>query len=260
MAKIIRRETVAIVLLPALYLYIMKLPEEYFFWLVMVINILAVMEFCGFYNIPQILAIETVFFSGVYLYTNFQGQNNLFIVTLGMTLTLLLTRLFFVKKGPTNAMKDIGPAIVGFFYITFLLQFALGIRAKGPEWIIYLFATVWGADSAAYYIGKNFGKRKLYPSVSPKKTIEGAFGSLAGGTLASLIMMSLLVETSIEKALLGGLFIGLISMLGDLTESMFKRDAGIKDSSGLIPAHGGVLDKIDGILFCCPLVYYLFCT
>lgn len=260
MKGVIRRETVALVLLPALYLYIMKLSEGYFFALLVAIVVVALAEFCGFYKAPSLLTIEVAFFSGLYLYSVYKGQNLLLHIILTMTLALMVSRLFFLKRGPSGALKDLAPVFVGFFYITFLSQFALLIRAKGPEWILYLFATVWGADSLAYYLGKTFGRRKLYPAVSPKKTVEGAFGSILGGVLASVVMKYLLVDISMESAILGGLSLGFGSMLGDLTESMFKRDAGVKDSSTIVPAHGGILDKIDGVLFCCPVVYFLFCA
>jgi len=258
-SKIIRRETVALILLPLLYLYIMKLSEGFFFVLVLFVSVIAIVEFCSFYKSPAIITAEAVFFSSLYLYESFLRQNILFLLILVMTITFLITRLFITRQ-PQGAIMDIAPGFISFFYIAYLLQFALFIRTMGPEWIIYLFATVWSADSMAYYIGKTFGKHKLYPSVSPKKTWEGVMGSFLGGILASLLMMYLLVDISWLKAIMAGTLVAASSILGDLIESMFKRDAGVKDSSGLIPAHGGILDKIDGMLICCPVIYFFFQT
>jgi phosphatidate cytidylyltransferase len=136
------------------------------------------------------------------------------------------------------------------------LSFQLLLRHDRPEWIIFLFGCVWIADSFAYYIGKSLGRRKLYVEVSPNKTVAGAFGSLFGGCLAGWFLDAVLVHAlGPWRAVVSGLAIGAITIVGDLAESMIKRDAGVKDSSNIIPGHGGVLDKIDGVLFAGPLLY-----
>ena len=110
---------------------------------------------------------------------------------------------------------------------------------------------MWVSDSVAYYAGKGLGKRKLYTAVSPHKTIAGAVGSVAGGALCALLLSYAFIP------LLIGIIIGVTTIIGDLVESMLKRDAGIKDSGVLIPGHGGILDKIDGVLFGGPILYFL---
>ena len=148
------------------------------------------------------------------------------------------------------------PVITGFLYIPVLTGFMIMIRGVGPGWVIYAVAVAWASDSCAYYIGKRFGRRKLYPSVSPNKTVAGVFGSAGGGVVSSvLIKVFLLQSMSFDHAFLLGLIVGSVTVLGDLAESMFKRDAGVKDSSHLIPGHGGILDKIDGIVFVTTVVY-----
>ena len=121
-----------------------------------------------------------------------------------------------------------------------------------------LIATVVVSDSAQYYTGRAFGRRRLAPAISPSKTVEGALGGLLFGTLAMTlggywvfrgVNLWLLVGTSVAVVALG--------MAGDLFESLLKRSAGVKDSSDLIPGHGGVLDRIDSWLFAAP-VFYLF--
>jgi len=132
------------------------------------------------------------------------------------------------------------------------------IREIGPEWVIFLYASVWSSDTFAYYIGKGIGKRKLYREVSPHKTVAGAAGSLIGGILSVFILKAILLPLlTVSAALIIGVMIGIISIIGDLIESMFKRDAGVKDSSTLIPGHGGILDKIDGALFAGPVLYWI---
>ncbi|MFB6434839.1 MAG: phosphatidate cytidylyltransferase [Candidatus Malihini olakiniferum] len=135
----------------------------------------------------------------------------------------------------------------------------------GAWWLLYVMLLVWGADSGAYFFGKFFGKHKLVPKVSPEKTWEGFIGGLATSAVISLLFNAYaplcvapcpLIICSIISAL--------ASVLGDLTESMFKREAGIKDSSHLIPGHGGVLDRIDSLtaaipVFAC-LIFLVFKT
>ncbi|BES83830.1 phosphatidate cytidylyltransferase [Pectobacterium araliae] len=124
----------------------------------------------------------------------------------------------------------------------------------GPWWLLYVMLLVWGADSGAYMFGKLFGKRKLAPKVSPGKTWEGFLGGLATSALISMLF-SLYAPLTVAPAtlLICSIAAALASVLGDLTESMFKREAGIKDSSHLIPGHGGVLDRIDSLTAAVPV-------
>jgi phosphatidate cytidylyltransferase len=110
----------------------------------------------------------------------------------------------------------------------------------------------------AYYVGKGIGKRKLYPEISPNKTVAGAVGSLIGGVVgAALIKATLLNHISpLQTGIIGGA-VGFSTVIGDLVESMFKRDAGVKDSSHIVPGHGGVLDKLDGVTFAGPVFYWV---
>ncbi|CAG73948.1 phosphatidate cytidylyltransferase [Pectobacterium atrosepticum SCRI1043] len=124
----------------------------------------------------------------------------------------------------------------------------------GAWWLLYVMLLVWGADSGAYMFGKLFGKRKLAPKVSPGKTWEGFLGGLATSALISLLF-SLYAPLTVAAStlLICSIAAALASVLGDLTESMFKREAGIKDSSHLIPGHGGVLDRIDSLTAAVPV-------
>jgi phosphatidate cytidylyltransferase len=163
-----------------------------------------------------------------------------------------------IKRDPLSALYDISPPILGLLYIPVLLAFQTWIRKLGPEWIIFLYASVWASDTLAYYLGKWIGKRRLYKDVSPNKTVAGAVGSLIGGLIGVLLLRVTIVSPlTISSAVLIGIMIGTISIVGDLVESMFKRDAGIKDSGVIIPGHGGILDKIDGVLFTSPVLYWI---
>ena len=122
---------------------------------------------------------------------------------------------------------------------------------------------MWASDSLAYYIGKGIGRKKLYEEISPNKTIAGAVGSIAGGMSGAVILKITLVNyiaVSLVEAAVLGMIIGMVTIIGDLAESMFKRDAGVKDSSSIVPGHGGILDKIDSVLFAGPVLYWIALT
>ncbi|HYF62392.1 MAG TPA: phosphatidate cytidylyltransferase, partial [Herpetosiphonaceae bacterium] len=134
-----------------------------------------------------------------------------------------------------------------------------GLRlAPGAAWIFATFAVTWASDTGAYFAGRAFGRNKMSPRLSPKKTWEG----FAGGTLASIgAGVGIVALLGLPVSPLVGVALGLIGAiggtLGDLAESMLKRQAGVKDSGNLIPGHGGLLDRVDSLLFTAPLIYYL---
>ena len=125
----------------------------------------------------------------------------------------------------------------------------------GARLVFFLFATIWACDSFAYYVGRTFGRHKLAPEVSPKKTIEGALGGLAGSVLVAAAASSLFLREfrPLEAAIVGGLASS-AGQLGDLVESMFKRAAGVKDSGVFLPGHGGFYDRVDSLLFAVPVL------
>jgi phosphatidate cytidylyltransferase len=130
--------------------------------------------------------------------------------------------------------------------------------------VLYPLVLTWISDTAGYFVGRALGRHKLMPSVSPGKTVEGAAGALAFTMLASwaYVRFALVPIASLGMrlwvALALGAAIGAAVQLGDLVESLLKREGGVKDSSHLLPGHGGVLDRIDGMLFALPVAYFLF--
>lgn len=125
----------------------------------------------------------------------------------------------------------------------------------GPRLILFLLVTIWGCDSAAYYVGRRFGRRKLAPAVSPGKTIEGTIGGFLGSLAVSAAASVLFLQEfrPAEAALVGGIASS-AGQIGDLVESMFKRAAGVKDSGRFLPGHGGFYDRLDSVLFAVPVV------
>ena len=153
-------------------------------------------------------------------------------------------------------------AMLSFAYMLRYHQYAIG-RVAGASLLALALALVWISDTAAYAVGRAIGERKLIPSVSPGKTIAGAVGALITSAVASWAFVRFVLVPHAHLGLrplhgvLFGLAISVATQLGDLAESLIKRQAGVKDSSHIIPGHGGVLDRIDGMLFALPVAYWL---
>lgn len=127
----------------------------------------------------------------------------------------------------------------------------------GRDLVFFTLLTVWATDTGAYFVGRAIGKHKLAPAISPAKTIEGAFGSLFTGFAAVFVLNEVLdLGLAVEHRVALGLLLPPVIMVGDLAESALKRALGVKDSSGLVPGHGGIADRLDSLLFAAPAVYY----
>ena len=159
-----------------------------------------------------------------------------------------------IQPTPSNSLISL---IQGGFIVLFAWCALLWMRLEqGAAMTIALLVVVWSADTCAYLAGRRFGKRKLAPSISPGKTIEGLAGGLAGAGLVALLAAIYALDLSPAQTLiwlLASLVAALFSVVGDLFESRLKRRAGVKDSGGLLPGHGGVLDRIDGLLAAAPV-------
>ncbi len=172
-----------------------------------------------------------------------------------------LLAIALVKSYPKNIQRWATPLTLGVIGLLILLPAWWGLvvlhrQQNGSLWLLYAFVLVWGADTGAYFAGRAFGKRKMAPRVSPGKTLEGLMGGLA---LTAVIAVLVATQTGALKnvSMVWFLLVSLIavvgSVYGDLVESLFKRQRGIKDSSQILPGHGGVLDRIDSITAAVPL-------
>jgi phosphatidate cytidylyltransferase len=260
-SSLVKRHIIAACILPGLIIYIYYLPVlPYFLALLVVVSMIAMWEFYSMYKVPVQLYVPGVLIGGVLFYIACRHPAY-FLDGIFISLFLLLLLRLFLVLTPVGCMSEIGPLGVGFFYVSGFLCFQWLLRTEvlGMEYIFLLYTSVWLADSGAYYIGTYMGNNKLYPAVSPNKTLEGAFGSILGGVLGAVIIKIIfnIPDLSVLGAILIGALMGIMALLGDLIESMFKRDAGVKDSSNFIPGHGGVLDKIDGLLIAGPVLYLI---
>jgi phosphatidate cytidylyltransferase len=180
-----------------------------------------------------------------------------------MTLTVLvlgfcLIALFRLKE-IHDAAKDAALVLMGFLYLPLLLSHLVLIRMRpdGVLWLFLIMVIVMVGDSAAYYVGSSIGKNRLYPAVSPKKSIEGSLGGLAGSIAGALIFKTLFFpQLTVVDCIATALLLGTLGQLGDLFESLIKRSCGVKDSGTIFPGHGGILDRLDSIIFAAPAAYY----
>jgi len=148
--------------------------------------------------------------------------------------------------------------LFGAIYVGWLLGYAIWLqgRAGGPQLVLFLVGVTWAGESAAYLVGSSMGRHRLAPILSPRKTVEGAIAQVLVSVAAALALGAwLLPACGLAGAAGGGVLLGVIGQVGDLAESAIKRSIGTKDTGGLIPGHGGMLDRIDSLLFNAPALY-----
>jgi len=261
-SNLLQRSLVAVVGIPLL-LWLIQLGGLFFFLFVLLLALLAVFEFHRLAvqkaHPPQLLLLLLI---TLLFQTNFyRPYAEVWELLLGVLLLLLVFELF-VKEG--SPMLNLGAVLPGLLYVNLSFGSLLRLRLETPDatgqiMVFLLFFCVWAADIFAYFggsaLGGKFIHHKLFERLSPNKTWEGFLCGLAGSVGIALLYASFVPNLPFTKAVLTGALIGIASPLGDLVESMFKRDAGVKDSSGLIPGHGGVLDRFDTILFVSPFIY-----
>ena len=183
----------------------------------------------------------------------------LFPLLTGSLLVFSLLFLFRLSE-ITQVHHRLGWIILGLIYLPLLLGHLIPLRMlpDGQQWIFMTIIVIMCCDSFAYFVGRKIGKRKLYPAVSPNKSIEGGIAGLAGSVLAVLLVkFTFLPVIGVIDGILIGLLLGVMGQLGDLFESLLKRACQVKDSGTIIPGHGGMLDRLDSLLFAFPVVYYI---
>ncbi len=207
------------------------------------------------YELPVILCIGLMLFTiAAFVLENVS-------VEMGMFATLLIIPASYVfrRKSIEESLPSSAIAVLGTMYIGMLGGSLIRLHNDfpvGSKLIAFLLIVVWIGDAGAYYVGKNFGKTKLSPVISPKKTIEGGIGGvLTSITAAIVIHFTFFPEFPLVHAIIAGVLLSLSGMVGDLAESMWKRSADVKDSGTLIPGHGGFFDRFDSILFTAPILY-----
>ena len=193
------------------------------------------------------------------LATYWKGLLGLTVATVATVFVVLAVHLILYAK-QEKVLPTLGATVFSQLYIPFLLSHVLLLFRvpSGRQWILLLFFVVFACDTGAYYVGHLWGRRKLWPAVSPGKTVEGAIGGLLSSVVMSLVVGTLLpLDVATVGFLLAlGFVLALVGQVGDLMESMLKRVSQVKDAGGILPGHGGLLDRLDSLIFAFPVVYY----
>lgn len=257
----LKRWLTALFLIPLLLVVIGFGSETLFFALVLVTVILGINEFYTLvlpsgYRKERILGICL---GSLLTYGVYSGEG---LIVLGLcTFIVVFLLIFFLShaKDLTFVVPGLAKLLVGIFYIGLLFPHLSLIRSMplGKEWVFFVLIVTSMGDTAAYYGGRAFGRHKLYPRVSPGKTIEGSLAGIMGNIAGALVIEKyVLSQVAGYHCLILAIGLGIMGQLGDLCESMIKRSAGAKDSGSLLPGHGGILDRIDSLLFSAPFFYY----
>lgn len=176
-------------------------------------------------------------------------------------LTLFAVFLFLSYTVATKnrfTFDDVAFSIMSILYIGMGFHYFLETREAGLVFIFYSLFIIWATDSGAYFIGKAMGKRKLWPEISPNKTIEGSIGGILCAVVVSVIY-GFITDIQVNIFYLGfmTIILSIFGQIGDLVESALKRHYGVKDSGNILPGHGGILDRFDSLLFVWPLIHFL---
>ncbi|TAK61833.1 MAG: hypothetical protein EPO24_05490, partial [Bacteroidetes bacterium] len=209
------------------------------------------------------------------------SESQFFLLVLLIAFPVISIIELFRNNG--SALMNVSTTMMGVLYVSFCFGTLIGLREIfipshipmrnyfhemnvesnallyrwGGYTVVAVYAMIWLCDSAAYYVGSAMGKHKLFPRVSPNKSWEGAIAGFIFAVVAAVGAKYLFLEyLHLNEAIILGAIVGVFGQIGDLFESLLKRDAGVKDSSNLIPGHGGVLDRFDSLLFVSPIVYF----
>lgn len=254
------RELTALVAAPAL-IWVVGWGHDYIFnAAIAIVCVLAMIEFLALgkakgYDVPVVLCVAIMLvIMGAFVFPQLS-------VELGMFTALLVIPGWYVvaRKSLEDSLPSSAVAVLATTYVGMLGGSLIRLRNDFPEGsnlVYFLLLVVWLGDSGAYYVGKKFGRHKLSPRISPKKTIEGLLGGVAASAItAVIIQMTFFEQMPLHHAIIAGVILSITGVIGDLTESMWKRSASVKDSGTLLPGHGGFLDRFDSILFTAPILY-----
>ncbi|HEX4346637.1 MAG TPA: phosphatidate cytidylyltransferase [Vicinamibacterales bacterium] len=274
MTNLAQRVLVGVVAIPIIYLLCMA-GGLYFFAFAAIASGLALHEFYGLARAKGArpltwLGIAAGFFVNLsFLRVTLQTPPLAVVLTVS-ALAMALCELF---RDEGSAIVNLSTTVFGVLYVSLFFGTLIGIRDldtataalpapySGGAMVMAMLVTIWICDSAAFHIGKPFGAHKLYPRVSPQKSWEGAVAGLAGAVITAVVAKYIALPfLPLPGAVYLGIIVGTVGQMGDLVESLLKRDAGVKDSSTLIPGHGGVFDRFDSVLLVAPCLFlYLDC-
>jgi len=240
-------------------------PLPWFTILVAIWGLLAVFEFYRLVAVSEVRSLTAFGLIWTLLFILSPHFDYDFTVPLLLTSAIVLSLVWLVLH-PQKEGVFLGWvwAIAGILYVGWLLSFLVGLRLDaGRNWVFFALFTTFGSDTIAFFVGRALGRHRLAPSISPNKTWEGAIGGVFGAIIVSLFFTlptPLNLPLSYGQAILLGLLVSVFGQFGDLVESLLKRNMGVKESSNMVPGHGGFLDRMDSVVFAGIVVYlyYIF--
>ena len=272
----LKRVLTAAVLIPLVVVAVFYAP----IWLfAIVVAAIALITLGEYFNIVEAYGLKPiriyVYVVVILLFARSWTVGNLEAVTVVAALSaFLIPALLMSKPDLRGALPSASASVFPFFYVALPLLLVVDMRHfDGPGTVMALLVIVWVGDTAAYFVGKGIGRHLLAPRTSPKKTWEGAVASLVGSAAVGVVWWVLaersprsqslfgvgyfeLLKAGIWSAVLMAVVVNIAAQLGDLVESVLKRGANVKDSGSILPGHGGMLDRIDALLFAAPVMYY----
>lgn len=259
----VRRTITAFILLAFVFISVQYFSRPVFFIFLQVIILAALYEFLDLAEKRKTIPLKALgLFTALIICLPFYFHS--IDLALVIYITLFVCGIYFFVSVNKIEKLAIFPASIGivFFgavYLSFTLNHISLLREeRGPFYIYYLFSVIFIGDTGAYLVGKLIGKRKMAPIASPKKTWEGSIGGIITACLGGLLAQQLLIpELGLIKGIVFALLIHAAAQLSDPLESLFKRAVGVKDSSHLLPGHGGFLDRVDSLILAAPFYYYL---
>ena len=251
----------SIIAILTLFLFLFYLPKLYFYFFLFFVITIAQFELHKLlYKKITIYFFYNIIFNFFLFFLIFKNHYNVFFELFTVVSLVCFTYILLNFSKFNKVSNDIIKFIFSIIYLSMVSIYAILIFQKdnGKFLLLHLLIICWATDSFAFLCGKNFGVHKLYEAVSPNKTVEGFVGGILGGIIFG-IFGKIFVDYSFGKLFVISLSVALTCVVGDLFESMLKRKFNVKDSGSIIPGHGGILDRLDGVLFAIP-VYYLMVT
>lgn len=237
----------ALLLIPTVTWVIFAAPNPVFYVVVALFAVLCYREFLGLVRGHLLLDFNPVgYATGIVLLAD--PPKSSLVAAIGLALSLRSSNL-------ADVLRSAGAFVLGLLYVFGAWRAAIDLRLIAPHLLFFAVALNWAGDSAAYYIGKNFGRRRLAPSISPNKSVEGAIASVVASTIFGFVTFRYFdPQFPIWQILVLSVLGNIAGQAGDLAESALKRGAGVKDSGTMLPGHGGWLDRLDSSLFSMPVV------
>ena len=259
-AALVRRVLSTLVLLPLFVWMVIDGPMWLFGAAMVLVGALGQWEFTGMFERAGVRTLRFIgLVGGSVLTASFALPISERVTFTAVLLAICAIGFLRAEAAGRAAWEPVVVTLFGVCYVNWLLGYTFWLRdlEHGVEWILLLVSVTWLGETAAYVVGSTLGRHKLAPSISPRKTIEGAVAQLVMSGLAALGARAWFFPAlSLDGALVAGLLLGVVGQAGDLIESAIKRSVGTKDTGRLIPGHGGMLDRVDSLLVNTPVLFY----